>query len=103
MRHGVGSVCQDPVVQLIVQLGELGPDLALVRAGDLLAPALAVRARLETDHATPAARAMPVGLRVAALPRVIEVDTVFTPATPAGYGRQRNGPLTTWLQEWLPP
>jgi hypothetical protein len=40
-------------------------------AGDFLAPPLAVGAGLETDHATPATRAMPVGLRVAALPRVI--------------------------------
>jgi hypothetical protein len=56
------------VVQLVVQLGELGPDLGLVPAGDLLAPPLAVRAGLETDHTTPATLAMPVGLRVAALP-----------------------------------
>jgi hypothetical protein len=56
-------MCDYPVVQLIVQLGELGPDLGLVLSRDLLAPALAVRAGLETDHATPAARAMPVGLR----------------------------------------
>jgi hypothetical protein len=33
-----------------------------------LAPPLAIRAGLETDHATSAARAMPVGLGVAALP-----------------------------------
>ncbi len=33
---------------------------------------------LEADHATPAARAMPVGLRVAALPGVIEVDAVMS-------------------------
>jgi hypothetical protein len=51
-----------------VQFRELGPDFALVLAGDFLAPALAVRAGLETDYATPAAWALPVGLRVAALP-----------------------------------
>jgi hypothetical protein len=67
LRHSVGSVCDDPVVQLIVQLCKLGPDLGLVLARDLLAPPLAVGTGLEADHATPAARAMPVGLRVAAL------------------------------------
>jgi len=46
LRHGVGSVGHYPVVQLIVQLGELGPDLGLVLAGDFLAPPLAVRAGL---------------------------------------------------------
>ncbi len=103
LRHGVGSVCDYSVVQLVVQLGELRPDLGLVLARDLLAPPLAVGAGLETDHATPAARTMTMGLRVAALPRVIEVDAVFAPATPAHHGRQRTGSLTTWLQEWLPP
>jgi hypothetical protein len=48
--------------------GELGPDLGLGLAGDFLAPPLAVRAGLEADHATPAARTMPAVLRVAALP-----------------------------------
>jgi len=71
-----------------VQFCELGPDLGLVLARDFLAPPLAVRAGLETDHATPAAQAMSVGLRVAALPRVIEVDAVFAPATPGCHGPQ---------------
>lgn len=56
--HGAGSVCDYSVVQL----RELGPDLGLVLARDLLSPPLAVRAGLETDHATPAARTMPMGL-----------------------------------------
>ncbi len=103
LGHGVGRIRDHAVVQLIVQFRELCPDFALVLPRDFLAPPLAVRAGLETDHATPATRTMPMGLRVAALPRVIEVDTVFTPASPAGHGRQRTGPLTTWLQEWLPP
>ncbi len=68
LRHGVGSVGDYSVVQLIVQLRELGPDLGLVLARDFLAPPLAVRAGLETHHATPATRTMPMGLRVAALP-----------------------------------
>jgi hypothetical protein len=55
------------VVQ-VVQLRELSPDLGLGLAGDLLAPPLAVRAGLEADYTTPAARTMPVGLRVAAVP-----------------------------------
>ena len=38
-----------------MQLGELGPDLGLVLARDLLAPRLAVGVGLEADHATPAA------------------------------------------------
>jgi hypothetical protein len=101
-RHGVASVCDYSVIQLVVQLCELGPDLGLILAGDFLAPPLAVRAGLEADHATPAARAMPVGLRVAALPRVIEVDAVFAPAAPAGHRRERTEWLVTWLQEWLP-
>ena len=66
LGHGIGGVRDYSVVQLVVQLGELGPDLGLVPAGD--SQALAVRAGLETDHATPATWAMPVGLRVAALP-----------------------------------
>jgi hypothetical protein len=37
--------------------------VGLLLARDLLAPPLAVGAGLETDHATPAARTMPVGLR----------------------------------------
>jgi hypothetical protein len=61
--HGAGSVGDYSVVQLVVQLRELGPDLGLVLALDLLAPPLAVRAGLETDHATPAAKTMPMGLR----------------------------------------
>ena len=68
LRHGVDSVRDYSVVKLVVQLRELGPDLGLVPSRDLLAPPLAVRARLEADDATPAARAMPMGLRVAALP-----------------------------------
>ncbi len=68
MRHGVGGVRDHAVVQLVVQLRELGPDLGLGLAGDLLAPPLAVRAGLEADYATPAARTMPMGLRVAAIP-----------------------------------
>jgi len=51
-----------------VQLRELGPDLGLGLAGDLLAPPLAVRAGLEADYTTPAAQTMPMGLRVAAIP-----------------------------------
>jgi hypothetical protein len=68
LGHGAGGVGDHAVVQLIVQLRELDPDLGLVPARDLLAPPLAIRAGLEADHAAPAARAMPVGLRVAALP-----------------------------------
>jgi len=102
LRHGVASVGDYSVVQLIVQLCQLGPDLGLVLARDLLAPPLAVRTRLEADHTAPAARAMSMVLRVAALPRVIELDTVLAPAAPARHGRQRTGSLSTWLQEWLP-
>jgi hypothetical protein len=68
MGNGVGSVCDYSVVQLIVQLCELGPDLGLALARDLLPPSPTVRAGLEADNATPAARAVPMGLRVAALP-----------------------------------
>jgi hypothetical protein len=68
LGHGVGRVRDHAVVQLIVQFRELCPDFALVFPRDFLAPPLAVRAGLETDYATPASRAMPVGLRVAALP-----------------------------------
>ena len=66
---------------------------------------LAARAGLETDNATPAARTTPMGLRIAALPRVIEVDAVFAPAAPARDGRQRTGSLNKscgLLPEWLP-
>jgi hypothetical protein len=68
LRHGVAGVRDHAVVQLVVQLRELGPDLGLGLAGDLLAPPLAVRAGLEADYTTPAARTMPMGLRVAAVP-----------------------------------
>jgi len=68
LGHGVGGVRDHAIAQLVVQLRELGPDLGLGLAGDLLAPPLAVRAGLDADHAPPAARAMPMGLRVAALP-----------------------------------
>jgi hypothetical protein len=67
MRHGVAGVRDHAVVQFVVQLRELGPDLGLGLARDFLAPPLAVRAGFEADHATPAARAMPVGLKVAAV------------------------------------
>ena len=100
LGHGVGSVCDYSVVQLIMELCELGPDLGLVPAGDLLAPPLTFRAGLKADHATPAAEAMPMGLEVAALRQVTEVDTVFAqPRLPA---MARTGSPTTWLQEWLP-
>ena len=68
MRHGVAGVRDHAVIQFVVQLRELGPDLGLGLAGDLLAPPLAVRAGLEADYTTPAARTMPMGLRVAAVP-----------------------------------
>ena len=100
--HGVGSVCDYSVVQLVVQFRELGPDLRLVLARHLLAPPLAVRAGLETDNATPAARTMPMGLRVAALPRVIEVDAVFTLPAPTRHGRERNGWLTVGWRNGSP-
>src|ERR1051325_1738240 len=103
MRHGVASVRDHAVVQFVVQFRELGQDFGLGLAGDLLSPPLAVRAGLEADYNTPAARTMPMGFSVAAVPRVIEVDTVFAPAAPACHGRQRTDPLTAWLQEWLPP
>jgi hypothetical protein len=51
LRYGVGSVCDYSVVQLIMQFRELCPDVGLVLARDFLAPPLAVRAELETDHA----------------------------------------------------
>jgi hypothetical protein len=102
LLHGVGSVCNYSVVQLIVQLGELGPNFCLVLARDFLAPSVAVRAGLEADNAPPTARAMPMGLRVAAFPRVVEVDAVFAPPPPARHGGDSTGPLTAWLQEWLP-
>jgi Na+(H+)/acetate symporter ActP len=57
---GVGGVRDDAVVQLVVQLGELGPDLCLILAGDFLATPLAVRAGLEAVYTTPAARTMPM-------------------------------------------
>jgi hypothetical protein len=41
----------------------LARDLGLGPAGDLLPPPLAVRAGLEADYATPAARTMPIGLK----------------------------------------
>ena len=68
MRHGVGGVRDHAVVQLVVQFRELGQDLGLGPAGDLLPPPLVVRAGLKADYATPAARTMPMGLRVAAVP-----------------------------------
>ena len=68
MRHGVASVRDHAVVQFVVQLRELGPDLGLGPAGDLLPPPLVVGAWLEADYTTPAARTMPMGLRVAAVP-----------------------------------
>ncbi len=46
---------------------------------------------LEADNAAPPAPAVPVGLRVAALPRVIEVDAVFAPAAPAVMAGRRTG------------
>src|SRR6266516_5564465 len=63
LRHGIGSACDYSVVQLVVQFRELGPNLGLVLARDLLAPPLAVRAGLETDNATPATRPVPMRLR----------------------------------------
>ena len=68
MRHGVAGVRDHAVIQFVVELRELGPDLGLGLAGDLLAPLLAVRTGLEADYTTPAARTMPMGLRVAAVP-----------------------------------
>jgi hypothetical protein len=41
MCHGVGGVRDHAVGQFVVQLRELGPDLGLGLAGDLLAPPLA--------------------------------------------------------------
>jgi hypothetical protein len=41
-------------------------------------------------------------LRVAALPRVIEVDAVFALPAPTRHGRERNGSLTAGLEERLP-
>jgi len=85
-----------------MQRRELGPDFSLVLARDLLAPSVAVRAGLEADNAPPTAWAMPMGLRIAAFPRVIEVDAVFALPAPARHGREGTGLLTAWLQEWLP-
>jgi hypothetical protein len=48
-----GSVCDYPIVQLIVQFSEPGPNLGLVLARDLLAPPLAVRPGLEAGNTTP--------------------------------------------------
>jgi hypothetical protein len=50
------------------ELNELGPDLRLVPAGDLLAAPLAVGPGLEADHTSPSPRAVPVVVRVAAPP-----------------------------------
>jgi hypothetical protein len=55
----------------------------------------------EADHATPSSRAVPVVIRVAALPRVIEIDGVLAPAAPARHAAHRTGSLPTWLPEWL--
>jgi hypothetical protein len=55
LGYGVAGVRDHAVVQLIVQLRELGPDLGLGLAGDLLAPPLAVRPglRLTTPRQRP--------------------------------------------------
>jgi len=65
---------------------------------DLLAPALAIRAWLETDYATPAARTMPMGLRSRPSPsdrsRCCLRPSHACPPWPAAYRLA--------LQEWLP-
>ena len=89
-QHADGAVtgvpCRGPCAA-IVQLSELGPNFGLVLARDFLAPSVAIRAGLEADDTPPTARAMPMGLRVAAFRRVIEVDAVFAPPAPARHGR----------------
>ena len=85
-----------PIVQLIMQLGELGPDLCLIPAGDLLAAPLAVGPRFEADHTTPSSRAVPMATGVAALSRVIEVDGILAPAT-SGRQAARRTDLATGM------
>jgi hypothetical protein len=46
---------------------------------------------------------VPVVVRVAALPRVIEVDLDLAPAAPARHVGHRTESPPTWLPEWLPP
>src|SRR5215469_14639351 len=53
LGDGVTRVADNAVVRLVMQLGELGPDLRLVPAGDFLAAPLAVGPGFEADHATP--------------------------------------------------
>ena len=51
LLYGVASVRHYADVQLVVQIGELDPDLGLVSARDLLAPSPTVRTGLETGTA----------------------------------------------------
>src|SRR5215470_13536643 len=51
LGDGVARVADNAVVQLVMQLGELGPDLRLVPVEDFLAAPLAVGPGFEADHA----------------------------------------------------
>ena len=75
------------LVQVAMQLGELGPYLGLVPAVVPLTDAIAVRIEPERDGAAPAAWTVPMVSWVAAVSDVLKVDRVLAVSPALGHAQ----------------